>query len=258
MTLKVTSTGGGPLYQVILEDMDTAVRYLAIAADLAAVPMLAQASGERLRHLAAAHPVRHFTAGTVLLHQGAPATHLLIMLDGQASAVVDHPAGDRSRYPLIAAPCVVDKAAVLAAGTYPATWMATTSGRALILSAPAFWTLLRQQPPIREHVLRYLARQVGQSRDALGSRGAGPAVSRLACWLLTASASGAPPTIWLPAGQQGLAEELGLSRVTVSRALQRLVRTGIVSVRPRAIIILDPARLGPAASWQSGRPPGGA
>jgi CRP/FNR family transcriptional regulator len=205
--------------------------------------MLAQVTGESLRQLAQAHPVTTFTAGRVLLHQGASATHLLIMLNGQASAVADHRGGTRSRYPLMAGPCVIDKAAVLAAGTYPATWVATTPGQALVLSAPAFWALLRQQPPMREHVLRYLARQVGQSRDALAARAAGTAARRITHWLLHVSASGATPAVHLPAGQQGLAEELGLSRVTVNRALRQLARTGTISVRPRAIIILDPAKL---------------
>jgi CRP/FNR family transcriptional regulator, cyclic AMP receptor protein len=226
--------------------MHTTGRRLATAADLARVPMLAQVTGEWRRQLAQAHPVRNFTAGSVLLHQGAPATHLLIMLDGQASAVVDHRDGARSRYPLMAGPCVIDKAAVLAAGTHPASWVATTPGRALILSAPAFWTLLRQQPPAREHVLRYLARQVSQSRDALAARVPGTSVGRLARWL-AASASGARLTVRLPAGQQGLAEELGLSRVTVNRALQQLARVGTVSIRPRAIVVLDPAKLASAA-----------
>lgn len=117
MTPTVTSTGIGPLYRAILEDMNTSGHQLAAAADLARVPMLAQATGDRLRQLAAAHPVRHIRAGSALLRQGAPATHLLIMLDGQASAVVNHQAGERSRYPLMTGPCVIDKAAVLAAGT---------------------------------------------------------------------------------------------------------------------------------------------
>jgi hypothetical protein len=47
---------------------------------------------------------------------------------------------------------------------------ATMPGRALIFSAPAFWALLRQQPSLREHVVRYLARQVGHGRDALAAR----------------------------------------------------------------------------------------
>jgi CRP/FNR family transcriptional regulator, cyclic AMP receptor protein len=223
--------------------MSTTGEHRAAAAALARVPMLARVTGERLGQLAAAHPARLFNADSILLRQGAPATHLLIMLDGQASAVVDHRSGDRSRYPPMAGPCVIDKAAVLAAGTYPATWVATAPGRAMSLSAPAFWTLLRQQPAVREHVLRYLAGQVGQTRDALAARTAGPAVSRLARWLITASASSAAPAIRLPAGQQGLAEELGLSRVTVNRALQQLARAGTISIRPRAILILDPAKL---------------
>ena len=236
-----------PLYHAILGDMNTTGRRLATAADLAGVPMLAQATGECRRRLAQAHPVRNFTAGRTLLRQGAPATRLLIMLDGQASAVVNHRGGARSRYPLMAGPCVIDKAAVLAAGPHPATWVATTSGRALALGAPAFWTLLRQQPPVREHVLRYLARQVGQGRDALADRAAGAAVSRLARWLLAAGAPGATLTVRLPAGQQGLAEELGLSRVTVNRALRQLARAGTISIRPRAIVVLDEDELARAA-----------
>jgi CRP/FNR family transcriptional regulator, cyclic AMP receptor protein len=232
---------------VILGDM-ASTRSLAGPADLARVPMLACVTSERLYQLAQAHPVRNFTSGSVLLHRGAPATHLLIMLDGQASAVVDHAAGARSRYPLMTAPCVFDKAAVLAAGTYPATWVATTPGRAVTLSAEAFSALLREHPQVRDHVLRYLARQVTQSREALAARAAGPAVSQLAHWLLTASASGTAPLVRLPAGQQGLAEELGLSRVTVNRALQQLARTGAVSVRPRTIVVLDLAGLASIAA----------
>jgi CRP/FNR family transcriptional regulator, cyclic AMP receptor protein len=175
-----------------------------------------------------------------LLHQGAPATRLLIMLDGQASAVVDHATGTRSRYPLMAAPCVIDKAAVLAAGTYPATWTATTPGRALVLSAPTFRALLCEQHQMREHVLRYLALQVGQARAALTARATGPARTRLAHWLLTATGPGATPTIGLPAGQQGLAEELGLSRVTVNRALQQLARAGAIRLCPRPSLSSTP------------------
>src|SRR5215469_3824805 len=239
MTQTVDSAGSGPLYQAILRDMNTTGRRRATAADLAGVPMLAQVTGEWRCRLAQADPVRNFTAGRILLHQGAPATHLLIMLDGQATAVVDHRGGARSRYPLTAGPCVIDKAAVLAAGTHPASWVATTPGRALILSAPAFWTLLRQQPAVREHVLRYLARQVGQGRDALAARAVGAPGGRLARWLLAASAPDATMTVRLPAGQQGLAEELGLSRVTVNRALRQLARAGIISIRPRVIVVLD-------------------
>jgi CRP-like cAMP-binding protein len=117
--------------------------------------MLAQLPSARLRGLAAAHPVRSFPAGEALLRQGDPAGRLLILLEGQATAVTDHDDGTRSRFPLMTAPCVF-------------------------------------------------------------------------------------------AGQQGIAEELGLSRVTVNRALQRLAGTGVIRTRPRAIIILYPTGLHPS------------
>ena len=226
--------------------MKVTERRPAAAADLATVPMLAQVPAARLRQLAQAHPAWCFPAGRVLLHQGAPAEHLVVMLAGQASAVVHHATGDRSRYPQMTAPCVIDKAAVLAAGSYPATWVASTPGRAVTLSAVTFWALLREHPAMREHVLRHLARQVGQGRAAAG-RGGRPAITRLTGWLLAASGAARGGAIELPAGPQGLAEELGLSRVTVNRALRQLALAGLVAVRPRAITILDPAGLAAAA-----------
>jgi CRP/FNR family transcriptional regulator, cyclic AMP receptor protein len=212
---------------------------------------------DHLGHSRAAHPARHFAADRVLLHQGASATRLLIMLDGHASAVVAQASGARSRYPLMTAPCAIDKAAVLAGETYPATWVATAPGRALALSDRAFWALLREQSQVREHVLRYLARQVGDTRTALVAQATGSAVSRLAHWLFTASQAGVRPIVRLLAGQQGIAEELGLSRVTVNRALQRLARAGTIRPRSRAIVVLDPVGLAAVAGSQAGHPESG-
>jgi CRP/FNR family transcriptional regulator, cyclic AMP receptor protein len=205
--------------------------------------MLAQLPGGLLSGLAAAHPAWRFPAGKVLCRQGDPAGSVLILLDGQATAVTDHADGTRYRYPLMTAPCVFDKAAVLAGTAYPATWTAATAGHALTLSAAQFRALLAEQRPVREHVLRYLAVEVSQVRAALSTRTLGPAAVRVAGWLLAASESAKTPLIRLPAGQQGMAEELGLSRVTVNRALQHLLRIGAVRTRPRAIVVLDPAML---------------
>ena len=227
---------------------------IAGSGELAAVPMLADVAGRRLGELAAAHPVRRFPAGAVLLRQGVPAAWLLIVLRGQVSAVTDHHDGSRSRYPLMPAPCVIDKPPVLAGQAYPATWTAAADVHALTLSAGEFRALLGEQRLVREHVLRYLAIQVGQSRAALAARG--PAGTRIARWLLAASSSGGQPFIRLPAGQQGIAEELGLSRVTVNRELRHLARAGAILTRPGAVILLDASKLTAITSEPaSGTPP---
>jgi CRP-like cAMP-binding protein len=53
----------------------------------------------------------------------------------------------------------------------------------------------------------------------------------------------------LPAWQQGIAEELGLSRVTVNRAPQHLARTGSIGTRARLVLILEPAALVSMSAW---------
>jgi CRP/FNR family transcriptional regulator len=47
----------------------------------------------------------------------------------------------------------------------------------------------------------------------------------------------------LPGAQAGLAETLGVSRVSVNRALGALARAGLVRVEPGAVVILAPAPL---------------
>jgi CRP/FNR family transcriptional regulator, cyclic AMP receptor protein len=214
------------------------------AVELAAVPMLTQLASGPLGDLAGAASARSFGAGEILLRQGDPASRLLIMLDGQATAVTDHADGSRSRYPLMTSPCALDKAAVLAEKEYPASWVAATAGRAAVLSAGQFRLLLTEQPSVREHVLHYLAVQVSQVRATLSARAGLPAAAQIAGWLMTASRAASTRVIRLPAGQQGIAEELGLSRVTVNRALQQLARTGAIRTRPGMVIILEPTTLG--------------
>jgi CRP/FNR family transcriptional regulator, cyclic AMP receptor protein len=52
--------------------------------------------------------------------------------------------------------------------------------------------------------------------------------------------------IKLPAAQQGLGEEIGLSRVTVNRALGVLSAAGAIRVEAGAIVALDPSQLAAA------------
>lgn len=53
--------------------------------------------------------------------------------------------------------------------------------------------------------------------------------------------------------QQGMAEELGLSRVTVNRVLQSLMRSGAVRIRSGAVDLLDADILTAAISDEEAR-----
>jgi hypothetical protein len=63
--------------------------------------------------------------------------------------------------------------------------------------------------------------------------------TRVAAWLVRAAAAGRTRVV-LPGAQQGLAETLGASRVSVNRALRGLARAGLGHVEPGAVVVLAP------------------
>ncbi len=179
-------------------------------------------------------PVRLMPVGQVVARAGDPATHLLIVESGSLAAVHETPAGSRVRLAAVTGPCTLDKAATLHEAVHTTTWTATDACRIRLLPARVLRHLLHQEPALREHVLRYLAAEVNAHRRSRMRRAASDPIAQVADWLVeTERAVGS--SIPLPGGQQGLGEELGLSRVTVNRALSALVAAGAVRVRPRLV-----------------------
>lgn len=214
------------LYQAILRLM------------LADVPLLASLPQATLNHLAAVSPQRQVAAGTVVAIRDEPARHLVIAETGGLTAVRETPAGQRRRLGEFPAPCAVDKAAVLDGGGHTATWL-TTSRSALRFVPSAEFLSLVDVPSVRAHVFTHLATQLRTQQDALMLTSFADAPTRVATWLVHA----ATPRVRLPGAQQGLAEALGLTRVSVNRALRTLAEEGLVAVRPGIVIVLAPELL---------------
>jgi CRP/FNR family cyclic AMP-dependent transcriptional regulator len=215
-------------------------------AQLGRVPLLGTLPGARLERLARELPVRHLAAGDVAARSGAPARHLVVLETGSLAAVHDTRHGTRVRLATATGPCVVDKAATLDGGVHTATWCATAPSRIRLLPAAVLQQLLDDEPALRAHVVRYLAAEVNRQRRARIRRAAPGPVAQVADWLADA-ASGGRAAVALPGGQQGLGDELGLSRVTVNRALRALAELGAVRVRPRAVQVLDEGLLADCA-----------
>lgn len=67
-------------------------------------------------------------------------------------------------------------------------------------------------------------------------------MTRVAGWLVHRAAEEGVRVV-LPGAQQGLADTLGVSRVTVNRALSSLARDGLIRTEPGAVTILAPELL---------------
>jgi CRP/FNR family transcriptional regulator len=210
--------------------------------ELRRVPLFRDLPPERLAEIARRCPQRAVRAGTVLVRAGDPATAVIILASGQLTAVHHSAAGTTVRPASAGAPSVIDKAAVLSGGPHPTNWCALTDCTIRVMDRAFFVRLLDTEPALRRHVMRHISREVIESRrdrirvETLSSR------ARVARWILDRSDrhGGVIP---LPGGQEALAEELGLSRVTVNRALQALVRCGAARVRRGSLEVRDAVAL---------------
>jgi len=205
---------------------------------LADVPLLATLPEEHLTHLAAVSTVRDVAPAEVVATRGAPARHLIVVESGTLTAVHETEGGHRRRLGDFPGPCAVDKAAVLDGGGHTATWLAVTRARLRLIPATEFRALV-DVPAVRDHVLTHLAGQLRDTQETLTLTSYADATTRVATWL-TRSASA---RVLLPGAQQGLAETLGLTRVSVNRALRTLTEEGLVRVEPGAVSILAPELL---------------
>ncbi|GIJ78676.1 CRP/FNR family transcriptional regulator, anaerobic regulatory protein [Micromonospora phaseoli] len=197
-----------------------------------------------VRTAAEARPAR-YPAGTRLRPAGQPAEGVLLLLSGTVVAAQPVSGGGEVWTGRWTGPAIVDKPAVLAGGVPTSGLLAVTAISARMLAAARFRVLLEEHRSVREHVLRHLARDVGYARQRLVDAATLPAVARVAAWLHAQDPGDA--VAWR-GSQEQLARHLGLSRVTVNRALARLTGDGAVRRTPRGIVVTDRDRLGASAA----------
>jgi CRP-like cAMP-binding protein len=207
---------------------------------LASIPALRMLTPAALTALAGRTRTARFAAGAVLRPAGEAPRSVMFLLAGTVVATHSGSAGAEVWPERWAGPAIVDKAAVLD-GHPPATGlMALTTVSARLLPPAAFLDLLEEEHSVRKHVLSHLARDAMTARRRLAQIATLPAVARIAVWLNEQNRD--RPVAWR-GSQEQLARVLGLSRVTVNRALARLTQAGAVTLTAHGIVITDRARL---------------
>jgi CRP/FNR family transcriptional regulator len=204
------------------------------------VPLLASLPEERVHSLWNASTPRRYAVGQALRNAGDPAAHLLVLLHGRVAATATTPAGRTLRHGEWAAPCALDKVAVIDGRGHTATLTALTPCTVRALPRERFLALLDDAATVRAHVLRILATTARHAQDRLATTATLPAEARLAAWLLAQATTTIP---LLGGTQQTLADHLATTRVTLNRALSRLRRDGLIEVDGATIRVLAPELL---------------
>ena len=181
-----------------------------------------------------------FGAGAVIRPAGERANAVVLVLSGTVVAVQAGPTGREVWPQQWVGPAIADKPAVLDGGAASTGLLAATAVAVRLLPASDFLRLPHEQQSVREHVLRQLARDVMAGRRRLAQALTLPAAARIAAWL---NAQDPADRVAWRGSQEQLARVLGLSRVTVNRALARLTGVGAVRLTSRGIVIADRERL---------------
>lgn len=210
------------------------------------VPLFAGLDDDRLSALWELSVPRRYAVGEILRAQSAPAGHLLVLLvllDGRASASATAAGGHLVRFGAWQGPCTLDKVALLDRAGHTATFTALTPCAVRAVPRAKFLALPDDSAAVRAHVLRLLAAQAREQRHRLTDAGSLPTEARLAAWLLKQLADNG--RVSMPGGQRELAELLGVTRVTVNRALSRLRRDGLIgpAARDGGVAVLAPELL---------------
>jgi CRP-like cAMP-binding protein len=211
--------------------------------------------------LAAAGRIGQFPAGSVICHQGDPATHLFVLVSGWVKVVTVNRDGQEAVLALRGDGNVVGELAGELTGFRTEAMYAVDEVGAVVIAHERFSAYLDGCPPAAHAYQRMLIQRFSDTADSLHAQATTNGAQRLARLLITLArrhgvaqepeaeavrpAAGRGPVlvIALPLSQEELASLASASRATVTRALHDWRQRGLIQTGHRRIAITDPAAL---------------
>lgn len=215
-------------------------------------PFLSSQMGTALERLRQFGVERDFPAGEYLYRQGEPPTSMHYMLSGRVRVFITRSNGSERTLCLAKPHTTFGEFAVFGDIPCPTSAVAVESSRVVVIDRAALVTAGAAVPELFFEIARQLAQKLRLLSMHLVTDGL-PARTRAAMVLielLDAHGVVCPNNTARLSGLYSvddLAQVIGVTRVTMSRELSRLVARKIVAKRGREIIILDMAALRAAA-----------
>ncbi len=125
--------------------------------------------------------------------------------------------------------------------TFPASAMALEDSRIVFLPRTRFVQLIARAPALAMNMLADLSRRLREFTVQIESLSLKEVPSRLAAYILTLSSEqGNENQVTLPISKVQLANLIGTSPETISRALKKLSGLGLIQVESKDILIRNP------------------
>jgi len=199
-----------------------------------------------LPRLAALATIANVPRGQTFIHEGAPAEHFCVLIQGSAKLYKLLPDGRRQIVGFVYAGSFLG---VSAPETYAFSAEALESTRVCRLSRRGLLRLLSDSHAMEQRLLDVAVNKLRLAQEHMVLLGRKTTIERVASFLLFQAKRPQPrgvlpPRIHLPMSRIDIADYLGVTVETVCRSLAKLAKSGVIAIpNVHEVVILDLAYL---------------
>ena len=211
--------------------------------ELSLLPLFAGTNPADLGLLLRAAWVQHFSDGTILFKGSEDATRLYVILDGHVELFIEDDHG-RNVLEVAKSPTLLGEASLSGPGPYMESARIVGHSRLLVIPAAAFAAVLAQRFDLGLRLLGSMSGRLHGLVTQISSLKVKSTAQRLGSFLLgIADNQSGQTTARFPYDKRLVAEFLGMSAESLSRALARLVPVGVTNLGDNQVLIADLAAL---------------
>lgn len=206
------------------------------------LPLFSEMSLENLERLLDAALLQRFPAGVVLIHEGAQADFLYVLIDGLAEIYTEQDGGEWG-ISLVNPVSTFILAAIVSDQPYLSSARTLVESRVLLIPAKRVRDIFDQDVAFARVVAKELAFAYRGSVKKLKGYVARSSIERLANWILAEAQKDLDQgNVVIPFDRGTLASHIGTTRENLSRSLAYLTEHG-VRIRGREIVMDDKEQL---------------
>jgi CRP/FNR family cyclic AMP-dependent transcriptional regulator len=206
---------------------------------LASVPMFSGLQRDELLKFAELTRERTYPKGSVILFQGDPGDSLYVLRQGRAKVVLIGEDGREVILGVLEPGAHFGELALIDDQPRSAHVIAMEDSQLLILRREDFRRRVEANPTVAWALLTELSRRLRRADQKIGGLVLLDVPGRISRLLLDLSAESDSATIEKPLTHQTIAQMIGASRETVSRAMKEFQEEGLIRVERRRIAVAN-------------------
>ena len=206
---------------------------------LASVPMFSGLQRDELLKFAELTRERTYPKGSVILFQGDPGDSLYVLRQGRAKVVLIGEDGREVILGVLEPGAHFGELALIDDQPRSAHVIAMEDSQLLILRREDFRRRVEANPSVAWALLTELSRRLRRADQKIGGLVLLDVPGRISRLLLDLSAESSNGTIEKPLTHQTIAQMIGASRETVSRAMKEFQQEGLIRVERRRIAVAN-------------------